>query len=411
MVSPLRSAICYLAMFSGTAILCFAQAPAKKAASPSPAQTNAEAKKADPKSAKVTSPLAFKDVLQLRQKMQPDDVLGQALARGIDFELTKPQMAQLGKLGFTVAQLENLQSAHGIEPLPPIVPGQHLLENEAQRDELFKKFEQITKETAPDLVPIETPHITLWAPKPLQNNVMVVLKKLDMLLETKFQEPIRSGLDKRTCHIVLLRNQAEALAWFDKYYDIMMVQNDDPDGKDGFLKRCTNGAMTDRACVLNLASIQPQKLMNHLGVYVGYMALKQLSGYNKTDPLVTGFANGIEGVLVGIPETPIVSRSYGTEDKNPNGGGKAWPLIAKQRLATGKLTPPSALLKLTTANMDMPEFVESWTLIDLLVRDRVKFGKLVYKLREEPDGLKAIEEIYGWNEAELAKQWQLHVAK
>ncbi len=61
--------------------------------------------------------------------------------------------------------------------------------------------------------------------------------------------------------------------------------------------------------------------------------------------------------------------------------------------------------------MNIPEFVESWTLVDLLVRDRVKFGKLVYKLREEESGLKAIEAVYGWNEAELFKQWQMHIAK
>ena len=66
---------------------------------------------------------------------------------------------------------------------------------------------------------------------------------------------------------------------------------------------------------------------------------------------------------------------------------------------------------MTTANMNIPQFVESWTLIDLLVRNRVKFGKLVYKLREEENGLKAIEAVYGWNEVELLKQWQLHLAK
>ncbi len=408
MNTPVRSALCYVAIFTGTVILGFAQAPEKKPVSPS----KTEAKKADPKnSVNENGPLSLKDVLQLRQKMQPDDVLGKALERGIDFEVTKAIQNQLGKLGFTPVQLENLHSARGIEPLPPLVPGGQLLEDEAARDNYFKQIQEITAEAAKDITPIQTPHVTLWAPKNLQPAVLAELKKLDLLMETKFQEPLRSGLDKRTAHIVLLRNGVETLKWIDKHYDVMNVMTDDPGGKDAFVKRYVNGVMMNHTCILNLETIEPRRLQNYLGLYVGYMAMLQLTGASVNDPLVTGFANGIEGVLVGMPSTPIVGREYGAEDRNPNGGGKPWLAIAKQRLVTGKLTPPGKLLNMTTANMNIPEFVESWTLIDMLVRDRVKFAKLVYKLREEKDGLKAIEAIYGWNEADLYKQWQLHLAK
>lgn len=387
--------------------LSFAQPPAtKKPASP------AASKSADPKaSEKDSRPLALKDVLQLRQKMLPDDVLGKALERGIDFEVTKPIYAQLAKLGFTPVQLENLSTARGIEPLPPIVPGAHLLENEAARDTFFKQIQEITAETAKDLNPIQTPHVTLWAPKNLQPALLAELKKLDLLMETKFQEPVRSGLDKRTAHIVLLRSTAETLAWVDRHYDVMNLMTDDPGGKEAYVKRYGNGVMMNYVCILNLEKFDLRRLPHNLGLYVGYMAMLQLSGYKADDPLVTGFANGIEGVLVGVPDTPIVAREYGAEDRNPNGGGKPWLVIAKQRLLAGKLTAPSVLFAKTTANMNIPEFVESWTLIDLLVRDRVKFGKLVYKLREEENSLKAIEAVYGWNEAELFKQWQLHLAR
>lgn len=403
-----RSALYGVAIFAGSAIFCLAQAPAKKPAAPAKAET----KKADPKTAaKENGPLTLKEILQLRQKMQPDDVLGKALERGIDFEVTKAIQNQLGRLGFTPVQLENLNSAHGIEPLPPLVPGGQLLEDEAARENYFKQIQEITADVAKDLTPVQTPHQTLWAPKNLQPAVLAELKKLDLLMETKFQEPLRSGLDKRTAHIVLLRNKDETLKWIDKHYDVMNVMTDDPGGKDAFVKRFVNGVMMNHACILNLETIDPRRLQNYLGLYVGYMAMLQLTGASINDPLVTGFANGIEGVLVGMPSTPIVGREYGAEDRNPNGGGKPWLTIAKQRLVTGKLTPPGTLLKMTTANMNIPEFVESWTLIDMLVRDRVKFAKLVYKLREEKDGLKAIEAIYGWNEAELFKQWQLHLAK
>lgn len=406
MAARWRSATLVLGLMAAVS-LGLAQVPAtKKPASPAaPKSADAKAKE------KESGPLSLREVLQLRPRMMPDDILGKALERGIDFELTKPIQAQLAKLGFTPVQLENLSSAHGIEPLPPIVPGSQLLEDEAARDLFYKQIQEITGDTAKDITPVQTPHLTLWAPKNLQAAVLVELKKLDMLMETKFQEPIRSGLDKRTAHLVLLRNGVETVNWISKHYDVMKVETDEPGGKDAYVKRYINGVMLDQVCILNLESFDLRRLPNNLGLYVGYMAMVQLSGYTVDDPLVTGFANGIEGVLVGVPDTPIVAREYGIEDRNPNGGGKPWLVIAKQRLLAGKLTPPGALLKKTTANMNIPEFVESWTLIDLLVRDRVKFGKLVYKLREEENGLKAIEAVYGWNEAELLKQWQLHLAR
>lgn len=406
MASLPRIAICWLGLLAWATHSGLAQPSEKKPATP------VAPKAGDPKAkAKDAGPLSLKDVLQLRPKMPPDDILGKALERGIDFEVTKPIQAQLGKLGFTPIQLENLQSARGIEPLPSIVPGSQLPDNDASRDFVFKQIQEITAATVPDLATSQTPHLTLWAPKNLHPAVLVELKKLDLLLETKFQEPIRSGLDKRTAHIILTRNSAETLKWIDKHYDVMKIMTDDPGGKDAYVKRYGNGIMMSHVCILNLESIDSRILQKYLGLYVGYMVMLQHSGYIVEDPLVTGFANGIEGALVGFPETPIVGRVYGAEDRNPNGGGKPWLTIAKQRLATGKLTPPGKLLIQTTANMNIPEFVESWTLVDLLVRDRVKFGKLMYKLREEPEGLKAIEAVYGWNEAELAKQWQLHIGK
>jgi hypothetical protein len=406
MAARRRSAILFFGLITVVS-LGMAQAPATKKSTPPAAMKPAETKAKD----KESGPLNLRDVLQLRSKMTPDDILGKALERGIDFEVTKPIYSQLSKLGFTPVQLENLKSAQGIEPLPPIVPGSQLLEDDATRDLFFKQIQEITGEAAKDITPVQTPHLTLWAPKNMQPAVLAELKKLDLLMETKFQEPIRSGLDKRTAHIVLLRNSAETLKWMNKHFDVMKVETDEPGGKDAYLKRYINGVMLDQVCILNLESFDLRRLPNNLGLYVGYMAMIQLSGYAAEAPIITGFANGIEGALVGVPDTPIVGREYGVEDRNPNGGGKPWLVIAKQRVVAGKLTPPAALLKMTTANMNIPEFVESWTLIEMLVRDRVKFGKLVYKLREEKDGLKAIESVYGWNEVRLFQEWQLYIGK
>lgn len=300
-----RSACLFLGLMAAVS-LGFAQAPATKKPAPPAAPKSAESKSAETKAKeKESGPLSLREVLQLRPKLMPDDILGKALERGIDFEVTKPIYAQLAKLGFTSVQLENLKSAHGIEPLPPIVPGSQLLEDEAARELFAKQIQEITAETAKDITPVQTPHVTLWAPKNLQPAVFAELKKLDQLMETKFQEPIRSGLDKRTAHIVLLRNSAETLKWIDKHYDVMKVMTDDPGGKDAYVKRYTNGVMMNHVCILNLETFDLRRLPNNLGLYVGYMAMLQLSGYKADDPLVTGFANGIEGVLVGVPDISL----------------------------------------------------------------------------------------------------------
>ena len=324
MAARWRSAILCLGLMADVS-LGLAQAPATKKPATPAAPKSADAKSKE----KEAGPLSLRELLQLRPRMTPDDILGKALERGIDFEVTKPIHSQLAKLGFTPMQLESLKSAHGIEPLPPIVPGSQLLEDEATRDLFFKQIQEITGETAKDITPVQTPHLTLWAPKNLQPAVLAELKKLDLLMETKFQEPIRSGLDKRTAHIVLLRNGVETLKWIDKHYDVMKVMTDEPGGKEAYVKRYINGVMLDQVCILNLEAFDLRRLPNNLGLYVGYMAMLQLSGYSADDPIVTGFANGIEGVLVGMPDTPIVAREYGAEDRNPNGGGKPWLMIAK----------------------------------------------------------------------------------
>ena len=64
--------------------------------------------------------------------------------------------------------------------------------------------EQICKRSGAELSPVETVHFTLWAAKDIQATFLPDIKKLEKMLESSFPEPIRSGLEPRVAHIVLI---------------------------------------------------------------------------------------------------------------------------------------------------------------------------------------------------------------
>ena len=45
----------------------------------------------------------------------------------------------------------------------------------------------------------------------------------------------------------------------------------------------------------------------------------------------------------------------------------------------------------------------------MLARQPEKFGKLLLTLREEKDPLRAIEQVYGWDEKKLEAEWRKQV--
>ena len=55
--------------------------------------------------------------------------------------------------------------------------------------------------------------------------------------------------------------------------------------------------------------------------------------------------------------------------------------------------------------MLQPHYAEAWTLVGFLAKQPEKFGQLIVALRDEKDSLKAIEEVYGWDEKKLDAEW------
>ena len=80
-------------------------------------------------------------------------------------------------------------------------------------------MKQVAVESGADIEPIESQHVTLWAAKEIQQTYLPDIKKLERFFHTKCAEPIRSGLDKRSTHVVLLKDHAEYEAWWRTMFD------------------------------------------------------------------------------------------------------------------------------------------------------------------------------------------------
>jgi hypothetical protein len=127
--------------------------------------------------------------------------------------------------------------------------------------------------------------------------------------------------------------------------------------------------------------------------------------------LSTGFANCCESLLFESPNVMLFSNSYHNEDRDLGNDPRAWLHLVQDRMRTKKATGVRALLGMDTSTMLLPHYAEAWTLAGVLARQPEKFGKLLLALRQEKDALKAIEQVYGWDEKKLEEQWYKEVLK
>jgi hypothetical protein len=360
----------------------------------------------------AATPLSLPEALKLRTKRQSThEIVGKALNQGTDFEVTAPVRLQLGKVGFSEIQIDNFQNAFGRKPSLPGKPGSQLPLKEPERKTTFWQIEEVTKTATPELKPIQTPHVTLWVAEKQHELLLPELQKLDQLLAARFQEPLRSGLDQRAAHIVLTRSKDETEKWVGQYFDSVQLITDLPGGKVDYVRGFRNGMLLSNVCVRNCDDLEPALLRRYLAMDVGYMAFLQATGNCLNEPLATGFVNYLEAAATGSAETPIFAVRYGVDKRQKTTDKRKWEIIVKSRWQMKKLTTVPELLKFTTAKMTLPEFAESWSLVDLLASDQLRFGKLLYALRDEEDPLKAIESVYGWTEDRLTQEWHQHLRK
>lgn len=176
-------------------------------------------------------PLAMRDIARMRHDRLPvKTIIQRATEQGIDFKVTPGIEKQLDRLGFDADQIDALRqvsaprdkpAAGDAEKAPAIVPGEGLPGSDWQRNFVLDRVTKIAKLSGLGLQPLATRHLTLWAEKEAQDRFAPDFKKIENYLEGKCKEPLRSGLDNRTAHIVLLKTHYEFEKWVTAMHDEM----------------------------------------------------------------------------------------------------------------------------------------------------------------------------------------------
>ncbi len=349
--------------------------------------------------------------------MSPEEVADAVAEQGRAFEVTKEVAKKLRSLGFHPAQIDAVKEASD----EPLVPGKWLSTGDEERNQLLETIKQIAVKSGADIEPGATQHVTLWGTKETRQAYLPDIKKLEKFFHTKCAEPIRSGLDRRSTHVVLLKDHAEYQAWcrveFDLLGDESEEKGDPPGLKEQRRKAILDGFICPGRSFFAL-SLEPFPFIHRPVVgYVASMYFSQLARppHSKVRPLQraaalhAGFINAFESALYGSPKSGFISVAYGAATRYSGPGNSGWSLLVRQRIAAKQATPLGELLKMGADAMSQPHYAEGWTLVGLLSKQPAKFGKLLLELRKGGSDLAAIEKVYGWDEEKLTEQWRKYV--
>jgi hypothetical protein len=376
----------------------------------------AQAEDQPAKQAEPPHRLTLAEVAEMRrERLSQAKIVEKAAEQGAGFEVTAAVRFQLRRMGFDADQIEALQAAYTAkaEKSVPLVPGQGLRTTDAQRDKILEQITEITKASGAAVAPVAARHVTLWASQDDQRVYLPDIQKLEKLLESKCKEPIRSGLDKRSAHVILIKHRYEYEKWILAMFDVLgdPFAQDNPGSTVGLKAAMLKwpGYCPPNFSVFCMEGQTVDRLHRFVATGMGYMYFTQLVESQRHAPLATGFANGLEAALAGTPSVMLFSNSYQNENRNLGADGRAWIHLVQHRIATKEISPPAELLRMDTTNMLLPHYAEAWSLVGLLARQPAKFAELVLALRAEKDALKTVERVYGWNEKELVQRWHAHV--
>ena len=235
------------------------------------------------------------------------------------------------------------------------------------------------------------------------------------MLETHLPEPIRSGLDKRSAHIVIIKHRYEYENWIRAMFEVckdrfehdnqgltIQQQQDFALKSNGFychewVVYCLEGESTD----------QPSPRGGLRRRLPGHGATRRLS--TKPGPLCTGFANGTESVIAGSPSIMIFGQSYGNENRNLKADAQAWLHLVQKRIATKQVTPVAELLQMDTTQMlaaALRRGVDPGGPVEQAAGEVRQAGR---GPAHNKDALAAIKDVYGWDEKKLTEEWHKFV--
>ena len=175
--------------------------------------------------------LTLKDIEQLHQKhITPEQIVDDVAEQGRAFAVTAEVAAELRSMGFRPAQIDAIKESSP----EPLVPGKWLTTIDAGREAIFAQMGLIAVKSGAAIQPIGSQHVTLWAAKEIQQTYLSDVKRLEKYFHTKCAEPIRSGLDKRSTHVILLKDHAEYETWCRAVFDLMGKQFEEKDNPGAY---------------------------------------------------------------------------------------------------------------------------------------------------------------------------------
>ena len=302
------------------------------------------------------------------------------------------------------------------DDVEPVVPGRYLRTSEVDRNRTLDEIRKITLASGADLQPVESQHVTLWAARDIQPVFLSDLRKLEKHLDTKCKEPLRSGLDRRTAHILLIRHRYEYERWIAAMFDVMGDRFQQPDNPNAVAELKT-WALKSQSYVPQEYAVfclegQPVDWAHRVvAVGMGYMMFTQLVASRENSPLATGFANGMEDHSGRFAERHALQQQLPQRRPRPRRlpecvdppGSATYcdpPGVAGE--------PPPANGHVDDADAALRRGLES---CGFAGQATTSVGEFMLALREDHAAMKAIERIYGWNEKRLTQQWYKHVGR
>jgi hypothetical protein len=353
--------------------------------------------------------LTLKDIQRLReQRIAPERIVEKVAEQGRAFDVTAEAAEELRLQGFSPLQIHAIKESSP----DPLVPGKWLTTSDKRRNQIFEAVKQIAAKSKVDIKPVQSQHVTLWADGHIQRTYLADIEQLEKFFHTKCAEPIRSGLDKRSAHIILLNNHAEYEAWCRAKFDLFGQKNNPVAAeynREEPLKQPAYYSSYFVSISLDAEDNSLGQVHHQVAGGVGSMYFSQLAEPRWFGPLQTGFINAAETAVFGSPTVMFHSITYGIETTNPREDSRNWSLLVRQRMATHKATPLGELLEMNISKMLQPHYAEGWTLVELLASQPGKFGKLLLALRKADTQLAAIDKVYGWDEKRLTHEWRTYV--
>lgn len=234
------------------------------------------------------------------------------------------------------------------------------------------------------------------------------VKKTEQELRKKFDEPIKTGTDKRSAHIVLLDNTYDYENWVKAMFKVYAADGITFTGQDPLAMALKGPAFfTPQMTIVDLSRVIAEHRRHHPVFSVGYLYMEQLMERRSPDALSNGFGNYCERLLFDQPKIRL--NSYA--DREIGGEAKPWAQVVQEQLADDKLPEIDNVLRYSTASMEPHEYCIAWSFTSFLCATPDRFVRMITAIRDKEKPIDAATTAYEMKQADLEKAWKKFIGK